>query len=140
METLEKQIGNRLRERRDELNLTQSEVASEMGVAVTTVQRLESGETQPRIDTLLAYCRVVGLSVDDVASNKSEPPPVRVPSNGEILETVKNALKVSENPLIQLVLSLEKEHQETVRALATGLKAKQDKSQNVANKALKNRK
>lgn len=114
METLEKQIGARLRQRREELNLTQGEVASKMSVAVTTVQRLENSETQPRIDTLVAYCKAVGAKLDDITGETSEPTPVRLPSNGEILNVVKNALKVAEIPLIKRILDCSKEEQEEI--------------------------
>lgn len=114
METLEKQIGARLRQRREDLNLSQGEVASKMNVAVTTVQRLENAETQPRIDTLMAYCKVVGVNLDEIAGLDNEPPPVRQPTNGEILDAVKKALKVAENPLIQRILQCSEAEKEQI--------------------------
>lgn len=56
-------LGHRVRERRKALSLTQSELASRVGVSQSTVVRTEKDETIPDGATLLAIARALGVSV-----------------------------------------------------------------------------
>lgn len=62
MEITKEIIGKRCRARREELGLNQAEVARRMGVATTTVQRLEWGELNATTEVLLSYCGAVEMS------------------------------------------------------------------------------
>ena len=46
-------FGNQLRERRNELNLTTQKVALDAEVGESTYKRLEAGDGNPRLDTLV---------------------------------------------------------------------------------------
>ena len=48
-----KQNQNKLKERREALNLTQKEVADRVGIAVQVYQRYEYGERLPQVDVAL---------------------------------------------------------------------------------------
>lgn len=45
---------------RHELNLTQAQLAERMGTTQNTISRLESGESNPRLDTLVRAARALG--------------------------------------------------------------------------------
>ena len=53
-----REIGRRLREARRKANLTQSEVAQEIGRTETTISRWETGRNQPTADILQALARL----------------------------------------------------------------------------------
>lgn len=61
-ETVLVEWGVRLAQVRLRRNLTQAQVAELAGVSKRTVERWESGGGAPQITTLLAVCRVLGLS------------------------------------------------------------------------------
>ena len=51
---------------RHDLNLTQAQLAERMGTSQNAVSRLESGESNPRLDTLVRAARALGhdLTID----------------------------------------------------------------------------
>jgi transcriptional regulator with XRE-family HTH domain len=55
------ELGARLARVRLEKDLTQKDLATEAGVGVRTVQRLESGEVATQLGGFLRVCRVLGL-------------------------------------------------------------------------------
>jgi transcriptional regulator with XRE-family HTH domain len=55
------ELGERLTRIRLERNLTQVQLASEAGVAKSTVQRLEAGAVAPQLSGFLRVCRVLDL-------------------------------------------------------------------------------
>lgn len=63
-------VGEKLKQRRKLLNLTQQQVADELGVTVTTVKNWEAGRFEPRltISQMQALCRVLQCSLDELPS------------------------------------------------------------------------
>ncbi len=57
-ETLSKLI-----DARERLHLSQSELARRMGLRANVISRLESAQHSPRLDTLIAYARALGLGL-----------------------------------------------------------------------------
>ena len=59
---MENKLGERLKERREELMMTQKDIADNIGVAVSTIQRYESGKIKdiklPVIDAIAKFLRV----------------------------------------------------------------------------------
>lgn len=47
-------------------NLTQEALAEKLGVSRSTVINVENGDTEVKPVYLIAFCHVVGLSVDDI--------------------------------------------------------------------------
>jgi transcriptional regulator with XRE-family HTH domain len=52
-------LGVRLREARERLELTQEEVAQRSGVHATEVSRIEAGKRDPQVSTLLRLAKAV---------------------------------------------------------------------------------
>jgi DNA-binding XRE family transcriptional regulator len=50
-----------LKKRREELNLTQTDVANEVGISQDAIQRLEAGRYWPAMPTYLKWCSALGL-------------------------------------------------------------------------------
>jgi len=56
--------GQRLTVAREYVGLTQGELAQRLGVTTATVQRNESGKTQPRRTTFMAWSMATGVDLD----------------------------------------------------------------------------
>jgi transcriptional regulator with XRE-family HTH domain len=70
MSEFQKQIGEKLRDRRIELGLTMEDVADKADVAVSTVQRLEVGQLNPALATLVAICDALSFPLASVFSGR----------------------------------------------------------------------
>lgn len=64
---------SRLRERRDELSLTQEELGEKVGVDGMTVSRWERGESLPQRRFWAKLSKVTGLPVADIIRPTTEP-------------------------------------------------------------------
>jgi len=58
------EIGKRIRERRKELGLDQTTLATLAGVGVNALSRLEQGTGNPRFDVLLNILKTLGLTIN----------------------------------------------------------------------------
>jgi transcriptional regulator with XRE-family HTH domain len=68
-------IGPRVRERRKELGFTQEQLASQTGVTLSAVQRLEGGRiTDPHYSTLLSIANALHTTVAELVGEESEAP------------------------------------------------------------------
>lgn len=61
-------IGSRLRELREELKMTQQQVADATGVPRSNISQIESGKHSISIDLLAKIAKAVGASVEIVKS------------------------------------------------------------------------
>lgn len=59
-------FGRNLRSQREQIGLTQAEVAREVGLAVEAYGRLERGYALPRAQTLVALARLLGTTTDSL--------------------------------------------------------------------------
>lgn len=59
-------VGARVRERRERANLTQEELRDASGVERLTIQRIESGGTDPRLSWLLRIARALDFNIQDL--------------------------------------------------------------------------
>ena len=60
------EIGTALRELRESLNLSQAEVATELGVATLTISKWERGLYVPTVDDFIRLCTTLGVLASDV--------------------------------------------------------------------------
>src|SRR6187551_873072 len=59
-------VGPRLRELRQESDLTLAELSEGTGISVSTLSRLESGQRRPTLELLLPLARVHGVQLDEL--------------------------------------------------------------------------
>ena len=70
---IDKRIGRRIKERREELGMTQAEFAEKLGVATNYISTVERGASFPRCENLNAiFCDVLDHSAAYQASTLSE--------------------------------------------------------------------
>ena len=62
-------LGEKLKQRREELNVTQRQIALELDVTVTTVQNWEAGRHIPKLypKQMKALCEVLKFTLEDLA-------------------------------------------------------------------------
>jgi transcriptional regulator with XRE-family HTH domain len=60
-----------IRQRRSELEISQSDLAARVGVDKRQIRRYESGETQPTLPIARAIARALGISVDELAGEET---------------------------------------------------------------------
>ena len=59
-----KKIGEHLRARRKELNMTQGQVAEKLNISTAFVGHIERGTRVLSIETLAGFCKVLGINSD----------------------------------------------------------------------------
>ena len=57
------ELGMEIKRRRQVLQITQQELADLANVSINTVVAVERGTGNPRIETLLSICNVLGLKI-----------------------------------------------------------------------------
>lgn len=62
----------RMKFRRIELNLSQTELAKKAGVTRQTIGLIESGEFNPSIKLCIAICRALGVTLNDLFWEENE--------------------------------------------------------------------
>lgn len=65
-------LGNRIRELRIKYNLTQAELANQVGVSKATITAYESDLRQPSYDVLIKLANTFKVSIDSLLLNRSE--------------------------------------------------------------------
>lgn len=69
-----------------EKGLTNAQIASQAGITLSTLDKITAGiNTNPKLDTLQAICRVLGCRLDDFDDNKSPAPEREADINRERL-------------------------------------------------------
>ena len=73
---IDKRIGRRIKERREQLGMTQAEFAEKLGVATNYISTIERGASFPRCEKLIAILNGLETSADaifcDVITHTSE--------------------------------------------------------------------
>ena len=64
-------VGPRLRELRQERDLTLAELSEGTGISVSTLSRLESGQRKPTLELLLPLARVHQVQLDELVGDGS---------------------------------------------------------------------
>ena len=70
-------IGSYIARKRKEQNLTQEQLAQQLGVSNKTISKWENGESQPDLATLAALCDIFHVSADELLR---ETPPTPSPA------------------------------------------------------------
>jgi transcriptional regulator with XRE-family HTH domain len=71
-------LGDRIRQARARLRLTQAELARRIGISTTAMNAIESGATDPRVSRVTAMAEVLGVSMDYLVGRTAPgmlPPP-----------------------------------------------------------------
>ena len=69
-EVISMSIGERLYNLRKERNLSQEDLANELGVSRQTISKWETGESSPDFDKIIPICDFFGITSDELISGK----------------------------------------------------------------------
>ena len=63
---LKERIGSRIRQRRNELNVSQEALADEAKMAVSYLSQVETGQRNPSVGALFRMCRVLNFEIAEL--------------------------------------------------------------------------
>ena len=63
---MENKVGNRIRERRLELGLSQEKLAKKMGTGQSEISHWESGHSEPKVFTALCLAKALETTVEEL--------------------------------------------------------------------------
>lgn len=66
-------MGNRIRQRRRWLDMTQEQLAEAAGVSTSFVGHIERGIRIPSVETLWTICKALNISMDYIVAGESFP-------------------------------------------------------------------
>lgn len=102
-------LGNRIRELRTKYNLTQAELANQVGVSKATITAYEGDLRQPSYDVLIRLANVFRVSIDSLVLNRSEYVLDVSDLGPEQINRVKDYIRyLKEDELLSLLRSSEK--------------------------------
>lgn len=64
-------LGEKLKELRNQNNYSQNALAEELGVSRQTVSYWETGKTQPPVEILITLCKLYQISLDELVGIES---------------------------------------------------------------------
>lgn len=62
-------IAGLIKRRREQLQITQAEMAEHLSISLATLKRIEANEIEPRADTLFRYADRVGVRITGAVVN-----------------------------------------------------------------------
>lgn len=72
-ENLAAEIGERIIENRNELGISQEELAEEIGVSINTLSNMENGKYFPKIDNIIMLSEAFSVSLEYMILGEYEP-------------------------------------------------------------------
>ena len=85
-DTIDVALGNRVRERRRAIGMSQGELAKRLGVTFQQVQKYERGANRVSGSTLVRTAAALGISVADLVDEELDPLP---PDARELLDVLR---------------------------------------------------
>jgi transcriptional regulator with XRE-family HTH domain len=98
-------IGTRLREERERVNISQRELARRIGLSASLISQIESGQSKPSVSTLYSIVTELGVSVDDIfngANGANGSAPVHDGDREDARETGSPLVRADERHVIDL--------------------------------------
>lgn len=86
-------IGNKLKQLRKQCDLTQVDVARKLGVTQPLIQRWESGNKIPNLETLKKFSKIYNVSIDALAFDDKDLADLK---DKNLVDKIKNFSKLSE--------------------------------------------
>lgn len=105
-----KQAGQRIRERRKSLGLTQEMLSEKIQITPSFYSQIESGTRKPGIKTFVALSQVLSMSLDDMLGNKIKAISTQEFDNTEykIFYHLRKLSNKEKEFILDVVISLEK--------------------------------
>jgi DNA-binding XRE family transcriptional regulator len=96
-------LGLRIRELRQQRNMTQSELAEAIGVRQESINRMEKGKYNPSFEVLQNMCSIFGITLSEFFATQSNQLP---PDMLQLLETAKRLTPEERRKLTDLIQTL----------------------------------
>ena len=96
---MDKELGNRIKQLRQQANLTQSQLAKILNVSPALISAYELGDRKPSLEILVSLAATFKVSTDYLLGLKSPQPLVLdglSPEHALAIQTLINALRIKE--------------------------------------------
>jgi transcriptional regulator with XRE-family HTH domain len=95
-------IGTRLREERERVNISQRELARRIGLSASLISQIESGQSKPSVSTLYSIVTELGVSVDEIFNGANGANGSAAVPDGGARETADPVVRADERHVIDL--------------------------------------
>lgn len=110
-------FSNKLKELREEHNITQAELAKALQLSRSCISMIEIGKNEPTASTLIAYANYFNLPIDELVEREAITPEERAVGAAE---TKKISITPIEDEMLYIFRKIGKKHgDEAQRALIT---------------------
>lgn len=96
-------IGNRIKELREERDVTQTELAKEVNIRPESINRMEKGKYNPSYKVLYDICHTLGVTMSEFFSEESDKLSLEL---RQLLETAKHLTKEEKVKLNDLLKTM----------------------------------
>ena len=66
------ELGNRIRDRRNEISMSQEKVAEQAGISANTVSRIEGGQSAMSIEIFIRMVQILGVDANELLGVSSQ--------------------------------------------------------------------
>ena len=66
------ELGNRIRDRRNEISMSQEKVAEQAGISANTVSRIEGGQSAMSIEIFIKMVQILGVDANELLGVSSQ--------------------------------------------------------------------
>lgn len=66
------ELGNRIRDRRQEISMSQEKVAEQAGISVNTVSRIEGGQSAMSIEIFIKMVQILGVDANELLGESGQ--------------------------------------------------------------------
>jgi transcriptional regulator with XRE-family HTH domain len=90
LEKTQDSLGERIRQKRESIEMSQGELAASVGISQKSLSQIETGKTMPRRATLAAIAGALGVDVDSLFWVKPQGPKLLRTGTAPTLEELKD--------------------------------------------------
>jgi len=106
-------VGKRIRELRKDRDLTQSELATRIGIQQSDLCRMETGEYKVSLETLFKVLKIFEMNVGEFFHEA--PPGQLSPSETELLQSFRNLTPGAQDEIRHFIKFIERQSRKTRR-------------------------
>lgn len=94
VDNLYRQLGERIRQQRMAVNMTQEELATSIGMLRTSIVNIEAGRQKPPLHVIYQICHQLGIEPNTVMPTLDQVRDVQVTIAGDVQELPARAAKI----------------------------------------------
>lgn len=109
------QFGSRLKELREERELSQEQLAALLGTSKQVISRYETGQRMPKVDTVMQYAVKLQVSIEKLTGYERDTPDLRTEQEQRLLEAFRAVSPETQDFILASLMAHQKERQDKKR-------------------------